>query len=153
MLNLLVHSTDNTIPKEILHAPNTLLEEVKTLESRTSSILKVPNLIFEVVIQNTFLIYSSPFHKYMLLFYSHSSFIQSIFSNASTQAQTRAIAIFTKLNFHSNEKKKVILIIYECKLYTPQILIISRLPFKIARLNFDSDISFIYFKDLLYNIN
>ncbi|KAL4469541.1 hypothetical protein ABPG74_004794 [Tetrahymena malaccensis] len=43
-----LHQTDNTIPKEILNASNTLMEEVKNLESRTCNILKVPNLIIEV---------------------------------------------------------------------------------------------------------
>ena len=39
------------IPKEILNAHNTLMEEIKNLESRTCTILKVPNLIMEVVMK------------------------------------------------------------------------------------------------------
>ncbi|EGR33429.1 phosphofructokinase family protein, putative [Ichthyophthirius multifiliis] len=42
-----IHQMDNTIPKEILNAKNTLMEEIKNLESRTCNILKVPNLISE----------------------------------------------------------------------------------------------------------
>ena len=40
---------DNAIPKEILNAKNTLMEEIKNLESRTCNILRVPNLIIEAV--------------------------------------------------------------------------------------------------------
>ncbi len=40
---------DNAIPKEIINAKNTLMEEIKNLESRTCNILKVPHLIQESV--------------------------------------------------------------------------------------------------------